>query len=292
MGRVIFATHLSHKENMRRKRVKFKSSVTKKRRKMGVTKGDITEICCFSKPPIAVAQVACAFATLLNNKSVTDWGSAKSYLTVENVKQFESTESFDDAAVRRAKKFLDGLNKCSVKKVSAASASLYILTAKKLGLDTSEPEQEKCEEKHVPVAVAPVKSPLKSVISKGVIVELKALANPPEDVKNAVCAWSFLLTDKGCKNWYQAKCFLGDWTLLKRVTEFDPSLVNPNAIKNSKKFFSKVDRETMAQKSACIKEISQWCDEVYNYEPKDQVQKNPQLRNPFNLTVVPIPQAA
>ena len=50
---------------------------------MGVTKGDITEICCFSKPPIAVAQVACAFATLLNNKSVTDWGRKWSKKTQE-----------------------------------------------------------------------------------------------------------------------------------------------------------------------------------------------------------------
>ena len=73
-----------------------------------------------------------------------------------------------------------------------------------------------------------------------------------------VCAWSFLLTDKGCKNWYQAKCFLADSTLLKKLAEFDPKLTNPVAIKNSKKFLSKVDKSKLGQKSACLREIAQW----------------------------------
>ena len=93
---------------------------------------------------------------------------------------------------------------------------------------------------------------------KGSIVELKALAKPPRDVVHTVCAWSFLLTEKGCKNWLEAKGFLADSTLPKRLTEFDPRFTSPVAIKNSKKFLSKVDRSTMDQKSACLKEISQW----------------------------------
>ena len=92
--------------------------------------------------------------------------SARSYLTIENIKLFESTETLDDVAVRRAKKYLDGLNKNSVKKVSSASASLYMMTAKKLGLDTSEPETEKRQDTQVAVSTTYAKSPLKSVINK------------------------------------------------------------------------------------------------------------------------------
>ena len=92
--------------------------------------------------------------------------SAKSYLTIENVKLLEVTESFDDVAERKAKKYLNGLSKNSVKKVSSASASLYMLTAKKLGLDTSEPEQEKQQESPLLVSTPPARSPLKTVVSK------------------------------------------------------------------------------------------------------------------------------
>ena len=41
---------------------------------MGVTKGDITEICSLNNPPEVVKQITCAFATLHNNKNVADWG--------------------------------------------------------------------------------------------------------------------------------------------------------------------------------------------------------------------------
>ena len=132
------------------------------------------------------------------------------------------------------------------------------MVAKKIGLEAHEkkPEKETIPEEEKPLKQA-AKSPIKSQIEKGSLVELKAFAKPPVLVHTTLRAW-FLLLGYGDCSWADSKKVLSDSTLLKRVSEFDPSSVKSADMKKSKIILAKESRESVAKVSAGLSSIVTW----------------------------------
>ena len=132
------------------------------------------------------------------------------------------------------------------------------MIAKKIGLEAHEKKQEteSKPEDEKPVKLT-TKSPIKSQVEKGSLVELKAFAKPPELVVTTLRAW-FLLLGYGDCSWAGSKKVLADSSLLKRVSEFDPSSVKQADMKKSKRILAKENVESVAKVSAGLSSIVAW----------------------------------
>jgi len=285
-------------KEMRKKRVKFKTSEKSKKRKKtmkkdGVSKGDLTELVNFKNPPQVVINVTCAFSILLKKSTGgNDWSSAKNALTMEDAKAFEAMDTFDSASVKKATKLLDGLTKESVAKISAAAVSIYVMVAKKLGLETSESKEETASEP-LPSAKPQqlYRSPIKTVVPAAVIHNIKSLTKPPAAVQTTLRAW-FLILGCGDCTWAESKKQLADqYSLAKRVSEFNPKNAQRADVKKSQRVLKSLKPANLEAIFHGLSSIADWCEEVYQYENEETA--TPQkLRNPFKMEVIPIEAAA
>ena len=181
-------------------------------------------------------------------------------MTIEDVKAFDATDSFDNVRVKKATKLLAGLTKGSVGKKSAASVSIYMMVAKKLGLETTEPKEETASEP-APVAKPQqlYRSPIKSVIKAAVIQNIKSLAKPPVDVLTVLRAW-FLILGYGDCTWADCKKQLGDHNLAKVVSEFNPTSARPADVKKSKRVLRANSKSTQMFDASLngLSSIAEW----------------------------------